>query len=192
MKFIKRAILMLTVTVLTFIFTKSQVYAQPTPIFDALTPKLQELMRIHAKKRMIRFPQYHPEEETLEDLAEQHLSGYNVYLDGSLYEGHEGPMKLTNEDIESLYNLPYVKQLDLERFDLKAVDINKFLGINNNKTMEFLDLRHCYFDTYDKKQIAARITNKEYTVDIDTNIWILWPGVDIYDIIDDGRLKNCH
>ena len=100
-------------------------------------------------------------------------------------------MKLTNEDIESLYNLPFVKELDLKRFDLKDVDITKFLNINKNKTIKILDLWDCFFSLKDN-EIRSIIKGKGYEVVEGSDYWILWPGVDIYDIIDDGRLKNCH
>ena len=100
-------------------------------------------------------------------------------------------MKLTNEDIESLYNLPHVKDLELEWFDLKDVDITKFLNINKNKTIQFLDLKDCFFSLKDN-EIRSILKGKGYEVVDGSDYWILWSGVDIYDIMDDGRLKNCH
>lgn len=184
MSFIKRIISLLVFVTVTVIPSNFYVRACPTPVFDSLTPNLQKIMRLDAEKTKSRFPQNHSN-ETLEEMAERDLHRYNVCFDGNLCSGKEF-MKLTNEDIESLYNLPCVKQLDLKRFDLTDVDINKFLEINKNRTMEFLDLNDCSFDTFDDEKVVTRITNKEYTVGIHPSIWIAWPGVNPDEIFE-GR-----
>ena len=173
-----RKIFLSLITLTIFLRSNLIVQASPTPVFDSLTPKLQIIMRLYGET----FSRNSSSNKTPEDRAEWQLTKDHVVIDGTLYTGHGGPMKLTNEDIESLYNLPFVKELDLKRFDLKDVDINKFLGINNNKTIQMVFFDNCFFDTFDDEKIKARITQKEYTVGIYPQLWIAWPGVNPDDI----------
>ena len=67
--------------------SNSYAYACPTPIFNSLTPNLQEIMRLEAEKTKRKFPQNHSN-ETLEEMAERDLCRDHVYFDGNLYKGH--------------------------------------------------------------------------------------------------------
>lgn len=184
---LSKKILCLSTTLIIFLKNNLIVQAFPTPIFDSLTPNLQIIMRLNGEK----FLSHYSRCKTPEEVAERELNREHVEIDGNLYKGHGGPMKLTDEDIESLYKLPNVKQLDLKWFNLKEVDFTKLLNINNNKTMQFLDLNNCRF-SLSNDEIVSIVNKNGYKVEEGTDFWILWPGVDIYDIIDDGRLKNCH
>lgn len=180
MKLLKKVVLQAAITMI--IFPGLKTHAKLTPILNSLTPHLQKIMRLYSEYHSFDFF----DGDTVDDYAEYVLNKYCITIDGNLYEGNEGQMQLTNEDIESLYNLPYVKELTLDWFDLKNVDIPKLFNINKNKTIKCLNIYRCSFSLSDE-EILSIIEEKGYKVIDGTSFDIVWPGINPDDLFDNER-----